>query len=453
MTGGRTLRAHALFALVCLAAIPLGSNRPWAWIVLALASGLLLLWQAAGDLADSDTAGADLRALGLAPWLFLAVVVWVFLQTVAWVPGAWRHPAYDALDVSGASGRISVWPERSAQFGLRLLAYGMLFWMALRAGRDIALARRGLAVFALFSSALALYAIVLALLGSETILWFDKWAMRGYVTATFVNKNSYATFAGLGLLVNLAVLLDSVSHLLRRDSLPRRAAVRLWLTTLSTTAVPWLLGALLTGTVLLMTASRGGFIATGFGAVVLLLALSVGRRARLALPLSVAVLLPLFAFLLWNASDAVLHRLADSDFASELRTTVYRQVLRAIGDAGMLGTGLGSFQEAFRPYKTEALGGFTWDLAHSTYLENALELGWLAASALVLAVLGPVLRCARALGERRRRLHFAALGLGASALVGLHAAVDFSLQMPAIAAAYALLLGLCWAQAWPTSQA
>lgn len=450
MSRTRPLRANLLFVLVCLAAIPLGANRPWAWIALALLAGLLLLWQAAGDLAELDEARKDLRALGLAPWLFLAVAVWVFLQTADWLPAAWLHPAYGALDVPG---RVSVWPERTAQFGLRLLAYGMIFWMALRAGRDVALARRGLAVFAVFSSALAVYGLTLALLGSETLLWFDKWAMRGYVTATFVNKNSYATYAGLGLLVNLVLLLDSLKHLWRRESMTRRVAARLWLTALATSALPWLLGVLLTGTALLATASRGGFLATVAGTLVLLLALLIAWRGRFALPLALALLLPVFAFLLWNASEAVLLRLADSDVSSELRTTVYQRLLRAIEDAGALGTGFGGFQEAFRPYKSEALGAFTWDLAHSTYLENALELGWPAALALLLAILGPVVRCAKALRTRRRRVHFAALGLGASALVGLHATVDFSLQMPAIAAAYALLLGLCWAQAWPTSRA
>lgn len=450
MKRSRPLLANLLFWLVCLAAIPLGANRPWAWILLALLTGILLLWQAACDFTEPDEARRDLRALGFAPWLFLAVLVWVFFQTVEWLPAAWRHPAYTALD---APGSVSVWPERTAQFGLRLLAYGAIFWMALRAGRETALAQRGLAVFALFSSALAVYGLTLALLGSETILWFDKWAMRGYVTATFVNKNSYATYAGLGFLVNLALLLNDLKHLRGDDSRSRRTAARLWLTTLATSALPWILGMLLTGTALLTTASRGGFLAACLGTVVLLLALLIARRGRFALSFAAALLLPLFVFLLWNASETVLLRLADSDVSSELRTTVYQRVWRAIEDAGALGAGFGSFQEAFRPYKTEALGGFTWDLAHSTYLENALELGWPAALALLLAVLGPILRCAKALRVRRRRLHFAALGLGASAAVGLHATVDFSLQMPAIAAAYALLLGLCWAQAWPTSRA
>jgi hypothetical protein len=46
---------------------------------------------------------------------------------------------------------------------------------------------------------------------------------------------------------------------------------------------------------------------------------------------------------------------------------------------------------------------------------------------------------------------FPAIGFAASVVVGIHAAVEFSLQVPAVAVVYAALLGLGVAQSWRTN--
>jgi hypothetical protein len=43
---------------------------------------------------------------------------------------------------------------------------------------------------------------------------------------------------------------------------------------------------------------------------------------------------------------------------------------------------------------------------------------------------------------------FPATGAAASALVGVHATVDFSLQLPAVAMLYATIMGVACAQAY-----
>jgi O-antigen ligase len=89
--------------------------------------------------------------------------------------------------------------------------------------------------------------------------------------------------------------------------------------------------------------------------------------------------------------------------------------------------------------------GYSIDKAHNTYLELALEAGIPAAAALVLSVFSFAALCLLAL-LRRKAVRFALAGLGATVLVGAHALVDFSLQMPAVAITYAALLGVCAAQ-------
>ncbi len=52
--------------------------------------------------------------------------------------------------------------------------------------------------------------------------------------------------------------------------------------------------------------------------------------------------------------------------------------------------------------------------------------------------------------RRRRDVIYPSVGLAAAILVGTHSLVDFSLQIPAVAATFALILGIGCAQSWST---
>ena len=89
-------------------------------------------------------------------------------------------------------------------------------------------------------------------------------------------------------------------------------------------------------------------------------------------------------------------------------------------------------------------------MAHNTYLELAVELG-LPASLILIAIPAWITyRCWRGQAERHRDALYPAVAVAASVLVGVHSLFDFSLQIPAVAAVYAMLLGGGFAQSWPT---
>ena len=60
--------------------------------------------------------------------------------------------------------------------------------------------------------------------------------------------------------------------------------------------------------------------------------------------------------------------------------------------------------------------------------------------------------CLRGVLVRKRDTSYPAVGLAATALIAVHSAVDFSLQIPGVAVPYFALLGAACAQSWPTSQ-
>ena len=133
----------------------------------------------------------------------------------------------------------------------------------------------------------------------------------------------------------------------------------------------------------------------------------------------------------------------------EGRQIAYAATLRAIADAPWLGTGLGTFRDVFEAYQPADLPK-TWYHAHNSYLENALELGIPAAVLLALAPALAAVRCWQGVRTRRRDHHYAALGVAATVLVGLHAMLDFSLELAGVTVPYAVLLGVGLAQAYPT---
>ena len=97
-------------------------------------------------------------------------------------------------------------------------------------------------------------------------------------------------------------------------------------------------------------------------------------------------------------------------------------------------------------YQSGATNDF-WNHAHNTYLENAFELGIPAAAALVGAIGWLAWVCARSLRSRRRNALYPCLGVAATVLVGLHALLDFSLEIPAVAVTYAAILGVAFGRA------
>ena len=71
-----------------------------------------------------------------------------------------------------------------------------------------------------------------------------------------------------------------------------------------------------------------------------------------------------------------------------------------------------------------------------------VAVGALSAIALI------ALRCLRGSITRQRDAYYPAAGFAIAVFAGIHSLVDFTLQVPAVAATFALLLGTCCAQSW-----
>ena len=112
-----------------------------------------------------------------------------------------------------------------------------------------------------------------------------------------------------------------------------------------------------------------------------------------------------------------------------------------IADRPLLGVGLGTYQDAYPLYATRVIP-YVVDKAHNDYAEFAAGLGLPAAAAWWISWCWLLFACVQGALARRRNSYFGVLAVGATVLVAVHSALDFSLQIPAIALLYAALLGI-----------
>ena len=201
---------------------------------------------------------------------------------------------------------------------------------------------------------------------------------------------------------------------------------------------------------LLLTGSRGGVLSTG-SALLLVFLITLRKRSSGKIGNYLPILLLLFALVgtVWTVSSGMLQLRFDREISGDPRQDTYVQTARAIYDHLFVGAGAGSFPQIFPLYRdSEMLQGSFWTKAHNTYLETVLDLGLPAALVLFASILWMVWRCWQGLKERSRDRHFVIVGLSVSFLVGLHALVDFSLQIPAVSIAYMFLMGIAVAQSF-----
>jgi O-antigen ligase len=435
-----------LTLILAVAPLPLGSARPLPWSVLALAAAVLLVVAVGEEILDPAPRLA-LRPL-LAPLVLMALVfAWIVFQmlpTGLALPYApiWSM-AQDALGTA-LSPSISVDRYQSAADLLHLLTYAAMFFAAWRVARDAESARFLLRAIGWIGAAYALYGIIVYSFGNASILWLHKWAYPNDLTGTFVNRNNFATFLGLALVCNLVSLSELFAR--RIDTSSRRTKILSAFESIFSQGLWIAFRIILIGGALLLTHSRGGAISTAIAIAVLSLLISRAPSFRGAWRTPLVVVTVVGVCLVGLAGGAgLLTRFETAAIADDGRATVYVETMQAIKDHPIFGTGLGTFEFVYPGYQTPDISAF-YDLAHDDYLENALDLGIPAALVFftVLALL--VAQCVLGVFRRRRDAIYPGVALAATVLVGVHAVVDFSLQIPAVAVTYAAILGVGVAQ-------
>lgn len=426
------LSFRLLLACVVLVPLPLGSAQlhwllPW----LLLLSGAVLL-------ADTSRLGREHL-----PWLAGLAAVCIGFATVAALQNAATFVGRPASVWSWAQGEIpglaaprlamvADQPWAALAFPLAMV---LAFLAAFLHGNAPGRARRLLGVLGLSAACYAVFGILSLALFPEHLLWRPKVAYVGNLTATFVNRNTAATYFGVAAICSMLLAVEAGFVTSKRGRHLRLRPSRRFLVQGGACFLCLL--------ALLLTGSRAGtlFSLLGLGGAAMLWFRTLGRRPALG-PISLILATVLSAALLIIALPAVTSRLLREGLQRH-DDHPYAIVLRGILADPWLGTGLGGFRDAFPVLRDDSLSvAGIWDRAHSTPLELAFEGGipLLLVTAAFYTLCGWGLVAAI---RRRRAPLFAIAGL-CCGLVGLvHSSVDFSLQIPGFSVAYAALLGGC----------
>jgi O-antigen ligase len=440
-------------AILGLAWVPfwLGSNREIAWLINAGYFGTLVLLLEAVFLIGRRAHPVALKRVAYPAAIFALICLWVLFQASTWIPAWLENPIYQYgretfnIDILGSitiNRGLTYWAL------LRLLTQGAVFWLFLQLCRSPQRAHWTVQAVALIGMAYAIYGIVAFFVFPGTILWLTKYAYLDSVTSTFVNRNSYATYVGIGLIAALAC---TFSAYVRSANFVGRSALRRAISFVASTAGPagwWLVGSFILGLALVRTGSRGGILASVAGMVALVLLTTMRGRNAIAATASLLGLLAagvaIFVF-----GDFFAGRLLELGLNSADRLAVYKLTIVSILDAPWKGFGYGTFEYVFPMYRDNSLSPYgVWDKAHNTYLEIFQGLGIPIATLFFTMLLILVVRVGRAALTRRSSATAALVATSATVIVALHSFVDFSMQIQAVALTWTALLAAGVAQSW-----
>lgn len=300
----------------------------------------------------------------------------------------------------------------------------------------------------------ALVPVFLAVAAIQAVIALGEYGIGRSANGTYANRDHLAGLLEMALPVSLALLASSFGYVLpmQRQHRSLRNRIRAWLYSYCnrTAVYAFLSLGLLLG--LIFTQSRTGVML----AMLITLLSAIAYATRLggrnvygmvgtytAAGLSLAILIGLVP---------VLDRFVLTDHLQDARWTIYASVYQVIGEFLPFGSGMGTFAEVFQRYQPAELSGVFINRAHNDYLEWIMEGGVLAA----VIIVGLLLYYLKRWPQLFKRgawstFHFIQVGAGIGLFaIILHSLVDFNLRIPANQIYFAFLAALFFHRAAET---
>ncbi|GAA3912603.1 O-antigen ligase family protein [Litoribacillus peritrichatus] len=437
---------YIFLALIIWLPLPLGSNRPWAWHLMEVMSySLVAVWgyHYIQQKVELPVVFSKNNWLITGLLTFAAIILLQIIPFPASLIELLR-PVNKSVE-PGNWITLSIDPVISWLHIKQTLAYTCLAFLTLA----LINTRKRLKVLALvfvISGALqALYGSLMTLSGIEFGFFFKKEAFHGVATGTFWNRNHLANYLILCLAMGTGLLL---SELYQTQSTTWRERSRRILASLLGNKARVRISLAIMVIALVLTHSRMGNTAFFFSliasGIIWLAATKRFTRGSIALIISLIVIDTMIVGA-WFGIDKVAERLEGTAFNKETRDEVNRDTLTLIQDQPLFGTGAGSFYTAFPQYRQADITLY-YDHAHNDYLQFVAEHGLIGVIPLISIVIAALVLSVQTMRKRKtlqmQAMAFAPL-MSIIAML-LHSTVDFSLQLPANAASFVIVLSLAW---------
>ena len=425
----------------------LGSNRPLPWSMLSLVSGLLLLSWSLQAFTGKLSFSPLFKNLRYPFLIFIAIVVWIFIQNSPLTPLSLHDPVWGntsfALNNSVA-GSIGVNPYDSYTALMKLCTYGAVFFLAFQYSTSTQNARLILKTVLISGLAYSAFGLYIHLTGTNTAPWHGNNHTSEGLRSTYANRNHFATYAGIITLIAFAKFMDITFMVSEKSAHLGEGIVRTLYAILESGWI-YIIILITAFSSLLLTFSRGGLFSATFAmAILFLLYLYNSKNRKLSIALSFIAVCICYFGIMSISGATISNRMRSSDLENS-RMVVYASTIKGISESPFLGKGYGTYAESFPKYRDRETGMF-FTKAHNVYLETAFELGIPATFLLLSAIGALILICLRGVQMRKHNYIFSVIGLASTTLVAIHSLFDFSIQIPANASLYALIMGMSVAQ-------
>lgn len=390
----------AIPVLVAFAVLAYGAVEPWSEAILEISAALLLVaWALAATVGEQ----INLR------WnpLIVPMVGLVALALAQWVTG---------LTVYGYVTKLAT---------MRLAAESILMFLTIQAFRTPREWKKLVWFLISLAFVVSIFAIVQNLTWNGKLYWLRPLTHGGQPFGPFVDRDDFAGFVELILPLGLGMLVfDGERH-------ERRLLIGLFV--------------VFPAAALLFSGSRAGIAC--FLLELLLLGILTGthgRRSQRWLLAGMALLI--VALATWLGVGYTLRRFTEANstkLSLMSRLEISRDTWHVFLDHPLLGTGMGTFETAYRRYQTHYVGLIV-NHAHNDYVE-LLSDGGIVGGAFGLAFL--VILYRKGMRNLRRAQTPLTRSLYAGALVSctgllVHELVDFNLQIPSNALIFIMIAAL-----------
>lgn len=442
------IAAAFLVLIIALAPIPVGSNRPAYWAIIAVFVGLLGAVYVISLLrigAPFRVKLSNMRTESILFCVFIAYMIFTALP-LGFATILPEVPNIDLInDPTGSLlSSISIAPGQTILAALKIATYGLVFLIGIQVAINPDRAHAIVVWIAIIGTVYALVGLGSLFMFEDTYLGLPKTAYLGSATGTFVNRNSFATFLGLGLCAAAAL---SVNKLTRpraeRDPSDRIDGLAFAVCTVIIMAC------------ILATQSRMGLFADSVGLVLVsVLATHPTESGRKYNLLGLGAIIAGVILIALFYGQGTMERLGSLEGATDVRLELYRQTLDLVSLRPLTGFGAGTFELAFPLVHTLPVSpDLYWDKAHNTYLTLFAECG-IVFGILPILVIGLISwKTGRVRALSKNRQVSTAVALSTTAIVTLHSLADFSLEIHAVTLCYTLCLAVGAAGAYVPNRA
>ena len=323
---------------------------------------------------------------------------------------------------------------------IRLTVYGLFFLgliQVLNSKKRIDLAIWLILITGCFD---ALYGLIQTYSGSEHIWWFKKLAYKGDVCGTYINRNHFAGFMEMGILLAAAFAAalaprTKKSEVTSRKKRSLRSRISEALSTEEefTKRILILFSGVVLGIGVIFSASRGGMIAAA-GAMFLMGLLYVFRKGyRRNGVILLFLFLLIAAYAIKIGVEYPMGRFKSFHSTYEARTRIAGKTISMFDDYKLAGVGFGNFKYAFPKYQPVEEKKQFVRFAHNDWAQYLSEAGIVGFCLLVFGISYYVFRTIKTWKTRKDpyAVCLGVLPLVVLACMAVHSYSDFNLHIPA----------------------